>query len=57
MGIGGKLIAAAENWARSKGCTEIASDAEWDNVGSQQAHCRLGYSEVEKIVCFRKDLL
>jgi len=55
-GIGRKLVQAAEDWARSKGCTEMASDAELHNTQSQQAHRRLGYEEVERIVCFRKSL-
>jgi aminoglycoside 6'-N-acetyltransferase I len=55
-GIGRQLIAAAEAWARGQGCAEMASDADLDNTASQQAHQRLGYSEVERIVCFRKAL-
>lgn len=55
-GIGRRLVEAAENWARSKGCTEMGSDAILDNIGSQAAHARLGYDEVERQVCFRKAL-
>ena len=55
-GIGRQLIAAAEAWARGQGCAEMASDADLSNIASQQAHQRLGYSEVERIVCFRKAL-
>jgi aminoglycoside 6'-N-acetyltransferase I len=55
-GIGRQLIAAAEQWARSQGCTEMASDAELDNTLSQQAHQKLGYEEVERSVHFRKSL-
>ncbi len=55
-GIGRGLIEAAERWARSQGCTEMASDAELANVVSQQAHGALGYSEVLRMVLFRKDL-
>lgn len=56
-GVGRRLIAAAEAWAQGQGCTEMASDAELDNTASQQAHRRLGYAEVERIVCFRKVLI
>lgn len=56
-GLGRKLLAAAEGWARAKGCTEMASDALLDNVDSYRAHCRLGYAEVERQVCFRKSLV
>lgn len=55
-GVGRQLIAAGEDWARSEGCTEMASDSELANVDSQHAHARLGYEEAERIVCFRKDL-
>jgi aminoglycoside 6'-N-acetyltransferase I len=56
-GIGRLLVARAEEWARSLGCTEMASDALLDNVGSQRAHGALGYVEVERQVCFRKSLV
>ncbi len=55
-GIGRRLVQAAEDWARAKGCTEMASDSELSNTSSHQAHARLGYQEVERIVCFRKAL-
>jgi aminoglycoside 6'-N-acetyltransferase I len=55
-GVGRKLVAAAEAWARSVGCTEFASDAEADNEESAAAHRALGFTEVGLIRCFRKDL-
>ena len=55
-GIGRKLVAAAEAWARSAGCIEFASDAEADNEPSAAAHRALGFTEVGLIRCFRKDL-
>ena len=56
QGIGAGLVAAAENWARAKGLTEMASDALLDNEVSQRAHRALGYAETDRIVCFRKGL-
>lgn len=53
-GIGRALVAAAEAWARRRGLRELASDTTLDNVGSQQAHERLGFVEVERAVHFRK---
>jgi len=50
------LIAAAEEWGRSQGCREFASDAELDNDPSHAAHRALGFVEVGAVRCFRKDL-
>lgn len=55
-GIGKSLLAAAEEWARSLGCVEMASDAVMDNVLSQDVHQRLGFEIVERSVLFRKAL-
>lgn len=56
QGVGGRLVAAAERWARDRGCREMASDALLDNAVSQRAHARLGYAEVDRVVQFRKAL-
>ena len=56
QGMGAALVAAAEEWARQRGCTEMASDTTIENVDGQRAHTRLGYSESERLVCFRKSL-
>jgi aminoglycoside 6'-N-acetyltransferase I len=55
-GVGAKLIAAAEEWARGFGCVEMGSDAVIDNLVSQQAHSALGYEVVDRCVHFRKKL-
>jgi aminoglycoside 6'-N-acetyltransferase I len=55
-GVGAALIRAAEEWARSQGCTEIASDTEADNVSSAAAHLALGFEEAAVVRCFRKSL-
>lgn len=55
-GVGRMLVEAAEEWARRQGCIEMASDRELDNEASGRFHRALGYEEVERIVCFRKDL-
>ena len=56
LGLGSQLVAIAENWARHKGCTEMASDAEIDNDVSILAHTRLGYEETSRLVHLRKSL-
>jgi aminoglycoside 6'-N-acetyltransferase I len=55
-GVGAALVRAAEAWGRAQGCREMASDTEVANEGSIAAHRALGFTEVERIVCFRKDL-
>jgi aminoglycoside 6'-N-acetyltransferase I len=56
QGIAGILTHAAEDWARSKGCTEMASDTWLDNEPSIRAHLKMGYFEVERLVHFVKRL-
>lgn len=55
-GVGAKLVAQAENWARSRGLTEMASDALLENREGHRAHRAVGFEEVERLVCFRKSL-
>src|SRR5262252_5239534 len=55
-GVGRKLLAKAEDWARSHRCVEMASDATIDNVLSQRAHAALGYEVVDRCVHYRKRL-
>src|SRR5690242_12484664 len=53
-GIGRKLLAAAEDWARSHGCLEMASDTWVDNEVSERVHEALGYEVVDRCVHYRK---
>lgn len=55
-GIGRELVQNAESWARQKGCTEMASDAEVGNESSLEAHGRLGYAVTSRLVHLRKEL-
>jgi aminoglycoside 6'-N-acetyltransferase I len=57
QGIGKILVQAAENWARQKGCEEMASDAEVGNDTSLHAHLKLGYEETSRLIHLRKDLI
>jgi len=54
--LGRDLVHTAEQWAREKGCTEMASDTWLDNEVSIAAHLKLGYYEVERLVHFVKRL-
>jgi aminoglycoside 6'-N-acetyltransferase I len=55
-GVGAKLLAAAEDWARGHGCIEMASDTWFDNEKSQQVHEALGFAVVDRCVHYRKAL-
>lgn len=57
FGIGKRLVKGAENWARGKGCEEMASDSEIGNDLSLKAHLNLGYEETSRLVHLRKDLI
>lgn len=54
--LGRELVHNAEQWAREKGCAEMASDTWLENETSISAHLRLGYEEVERLVHFVKRL-
>jgi aminoglycoside 6'-N-acetyltransferase I len=56
QGIARLLIAAAEDWARSLGCHEFASDALIGNIPSHAVHIAAGFAETERVVYFRKQL-
>jgi aminoglycoside 6'-N-acetyltransferase I len=54
--LGRELVGVAEQWAREKGMTEMASDTWLENDVSIQAHLRMGYAEAERLVHFVKRL-
>lgn len=55
-GVARALVAASEDWARPRGCTEFASNALLDNVDSHRMHKAIGFEEAERVVYFRKAL-
>ncbi|MBT8399317.1 MAG: GNAT family N-acetyltransferase [Rhodothermia bacterium] len=55
-GIARALLAKGEEWCRSKGCAEVATDAELDNVSAQRFHESMGFQETYRVVEYRKDL-
>ena len=55
-GYAKELIAECEQWAKEHGCIEFASDCELDNSASNSFHLKLGFTEVNRIVCFKKNL-
>ncbi len=55
-GVAGRLLGAAKDWSRDRGCAELASDTGLDNLVSQQAHQALGFEETERVVFYRMAL-
>ena len=56
QGFAKALLAACESWAKTKGCSEFASDCELTNTQSLQFHLRMGFEEANRIICFTKKL-
>lgn len=54
--LGREMVHTAEQWAREKGCREMASDTWLENEASIAAHLKLGYKEAERLVHFVKRL-
>ncbi len=56
QGVGAQLVRAAEAWAIKQGCQEMASDCVLENEISFYAHRALGYTEVCRLIHFKKRL-
>lgn len=55
-GLGRMLVAGCASWAAAKGSRQIASDCELLNEGSIEFHKKVGFSEVNRKVCFIRSL-
>jgi aminoglycoside 6'-N-acetyltransferase I len=55
-GVARKLTLIAEEWAVSRGCQEIGSDAYLDNSESRLFHRAIGFAESEPVVHFIKPI-
>lgn len=55
-GYAKELLRACEEWAKSKGCSEFASDCELDNENSILFHKAVNFTEANRIICFSKKL-
>ncbi|SFF38904.1 aminoglycoside 6'-N-acetyltransferase I [Fontimonas thermophila] len=56
QGIGKALLARAMDWFREAGCTEMAADAEIDDIATQRYWTCVGFEEIWRIVQFRRAL-
>ena len=55
-GVARALLCACEEWARSTGCSEFASDCEIDNSDSLAWHLKTGFEEMGRTIWFAKKL-
>jgi aminoglycoside 6'-N-acetyltransferase I len=56
QGVSARLIRHVEAFLIARGFTELGSDALIGNLDSHAAHAAWGFSETERVVCFRKSL-
>lgn len=56
QGIAKSLIKYSEKWFLDNNCTQMASDAELHNKTSEKFHKKIGFEEVNRVICFLKDI-
>lgn len=56
QGVAKTLVAICEKWAKDKGCLEFASDCQLNNFDSYNFHIRIGFQDVNRMICFVKNL-
>ncbi|MBM0046033.1 GNAT family N-acetyltransferase [Anaerococcus sp. mt242] len=54
--IARELVKTCESWAKDMGCKEFASDCELTNLDSLAFHLAIGFSEANRIICFKKNI-
>ncbi|MCH4887111.1 GNAT family N-acetyltransferase [Acidaminobacter sp. JC074] len=55
-GIAQDMVIFAEKWGKDRGCVELASDCELENTLSIDFHKAIGFEEVNRLVCFKKNI-
>ena len=55
-GVAAALVRLCEQWAAEQGCREFLSDCMIDNTESYRFHLRIGFTETERCIFFRKDI-
>lgn len=53
-GVARALTSAVEDWGKTLGCSEFASNALLDNTDSHAFHAAVGFAETERVVFFKK---
>lgn len=52
QGVARALVDEAARWGMARGCRELASDTQTDNLASQAVHRALGFAEAERTVAY-----
>lgn len=55
-GIAKKLVDFGEKWGKKRGAKEYGSDTEIINRNSIKFHKKIGFKEVNRVVCFAKKI-
>jgi len=55
-GVARDLLRSVEGWGESKGCIELASDADINNTDAHQVHRKLGFLETQRVIYFKKNI-
>lgn len=56
-GLAREMLEVCQKWAKQQKCLEFASDCELDNEDSLKFHKKMGFIEVNRIICFTKPLV
>lgn len=56
LGYAKDLVNRCEEWGREQGAKEFASDCILTNNDSYKFHTAIGFKEVNRIICFKKDI-
>jgi aminoglycoside 6'-N-acetyltransferase I len=55
-GVARALVDAIMQWGLTRGCSEMASDADIANIDSHAFHAAVGFEETERVVYFRREI-
>lgn len=57
LGYAKDLVNKCEEWGREQGAREFASDCILTNTASYKFHTAIGFKEVNRIICFKKNII
>ncbi len=55
-GLGKEMIEFSKDWGKENGCSELACDAEFEDLSAQNFHQKMGFQETYRIVQFKMDI-